>query len=53
MIESSMKLDIEAVHAFVLIAELNSFTQAADALGTTQSGVSLKIKRLEDKLDRR
>lgn len=48
-----MKLDIEAVHAFVLIAELNSFTQAADALRTTQSGVSLKIKRLEDKLDRR
>jgi DNA-binding transcriptional LysR family regulator len=46
-------LDIEAVQAFVLVADLNSFTRAAEALDTTQSAVSLKIKRLEDGLGRR
>jgi DNA-binding transcriptional LysR family regulator len=40
-------LDLDAVRAFVLVAELCSFTRAADALGTTQSAVSLKLKRLE------
>src|SRR5580692_4952509 len=50
----SMKtLDIEAVQAFVLAAELKSFTRAAEAMDTTQSAVSLKIKRLEDGLGRR
>jgi DNA-binding transcriptional LysR family regulator len=46
-------LDIEAVQAFVLVADLNSFTRAAEALASTQSAVSLKIKRLEDGLGRR
>jgi DNA-binding transcriptional LysR family regulator len=46
-------LDVEAVQAFVLVAELNSFTRAAEALDTTQSAISLKIKRLEDGLGRR
>jgi DNA-binding transcriptional LysR family regulator len=46
-------LDIEAVQAFVLVADLNSFTRAAEAMDTTQSAVSLKIKRLEDGLGRR
>ncbi|RKU04593.1 LysR family transcriptional regulator [Burkholderia sp. Nafp2/4-1b] len=46
-------LDIEAVHAFVLTADLKSFTRAAEAMDTTQSAVSLKIKRLEDALGRR
>ena len=46
-------LDIEAVHAFVLVADLTSFTRAAEALDTSQSAVSLKIKRLEDGLGRR
>jgi DNA-binding transcriptional LysR family regulator len=46
-------LDIEAVQAFVLTADLKSFTRAAEALDTTQSAVSLKIKRLEDRLGRR
>ena len=40
-------LDLDAVRAFVLVADLCSFTRAADALGTTQSAVSLKLKRLE------
>lgn len=46
-------LDIDAVKAFVLAAELRSFTRAADALGTTQSAVSLRLRRLEEQLGRR
>ena len=46
-------LDVEAVQAFVLVADLNSFTRAAEAMDSTQSAISLKIKRLEDGLGRR
>jgi DNA-binding transcriptional LysR family regulator len=46
-------LDIEAVQAFVLVVDMKSFTRAAEAMDTTQSAVSLKIKRLEDGLGRR
>ena len=43
-------LDLDAVQAFVLIAELGSFTRAAEAMRTTQGAVSLKLKRLEERL---
>lgn len=46
-------LDIDAVEAFVLVAELRSFTRAAEALDATQSSVSARIRRLEDALGRR
>ena len=46
-------LDIETVQAFVLVADLASFTRAAEAMDATQSAVSLRIKRLEDELGRR
>ncbi len=46
-------LDLDAVAAFVLVADLQSFTRAAEVLGTTQSTISLKIKRLEASLGRR
>src|SRR5580704_11772555 len=46
-------LDVEAVQAFVLTADFKSFTRAAEAMDTTQSAVSLKIKRLEGTLGRR
>src|SRR5579864_3601398 len=46
-------LDLEAVQAFVLVADLRSFTRAAEALGTSQSAVSLKLKRLEAQVGRR
>jgi DNA-binding transcriptional LysR family regulator len=46
-------LDIETVQAFVLVADLASFTRAAEAMESTQSAVSLRIKRLEDGLGRR
>src|SRR4051812_27763454 len=43
-------LDLNAVHAFIRIAELGSFTLAAEAMATTQGAVSLKLKRLEERL---
>lgn len=43
-------LDVEAVQAFVLIADLQSFTRAAEALDTSQAAISVKLKRLEDRL---
>jgi DNA-binding transcriptional LysR family regulator len=45
-------LDIDAVASFLHAAELKSFTRAATALGTTQSLVSTRVKRLEDGLGR-
>jgi DNA-binding transcriptional LysR family regulator len=44
--------DPEAVRAFVLVADLKNFTRAAEAMGSTQSAVSLKLKRLESQLGR-
>lgn len=46
-------LDVDAVQAFVLVADLASFTRAAEASGTTQSAISLKLKKLEQRLGRR
>lgn len=46
-------LDPEDVLAFVHAADLRNFTRAAEALGTTQSAISLKIKRLEERLGHR
>ena len=46
-------MDVEAVRAFLLAADLQSFTRAADVLGTTQSAVSLRLRRLEEQLGRR
>ncbi|RCW65148.1 LysR family transcriptional regulator [Pseudorhodoferax soli] len=46
-------LDLAAVEAFVLVAELHSFTRAADVLGVTQAGISQQLHRLEKHLGRR
>lgn len=46
-------MDVDAVRAFLLAADLQSFTRAADVLDTSQSAVSLKLRRLEDQLGRR
>ena len=45
-------LDLDAVQTFALVATLLNFTRVAEATGTTQSAVSLKLKRLETFLDR-
>jgi DNA-binding transcriptional LysR family regulator len=43
-------LDVDSVHAFVLVADLGSFTKAASVFDTSQAAISVKIKRLEDRL---
>ncbi|MFN5450256.1 LysR family transcriptional regulator, partial [Bradyrhizobium sp.] len=43
-------LDLDEVQAFVRIAELGSFTRAAEAMQTTQAAISLKLRRLENRL---
>ncbi|MGT2508969.1 LysR family transcriptional regulator [Cupriavidus basilensis] len=43
-------LDLDAVQAFIRIADLGSFTRAAEAMRTTQAAVSLKLQRLEERL---
>jgi DNA-binding transcriptional LysR family regulator len=44
--------DIDAIRAFLLVAQFQSFTRVADTLGTTQAAISLKIKRLEEAVGR-
>ncbi len=46
-------LDLDAVRAFVLTADLSSFTRAADRLEMTQAAISMKVRRLETQLKRR
>src|SRR5882757_6471896 len=46
-------LDISTVQAFLLVAELQSFTRAAEALGSTQAAVSMKLQRLETVVGKR
>ena len=46
-------LDIDTVRAFLLVAELHSFTRAAEALGATQAAVSMKLQRLESVVGKR
>jgi DNA-binding transcriptional LysR family regulator len=43
-------LDPDLLRVFVLIAEGNSFTQAAGIVGRAQSAVSIQVRRLEDTL---
>src|ERR1700743_3448558 len=43
-------LDVEAVQAFVLGSDFQTFTLAAEALDTSQAAISVKLKRLEDRL---
>jgi DNA-binding transcriptional LysR family regulator len=45
-------LDIDQLRTFLAIAELGSFTKAAEAVNKTQSAVSMQMKRLEDRLER-
>ncbi|MGX8010199.1 LysR family transcriptional regulator [Mesorhizobium sp. ORM8.1] len=45
-----MTLDVDAVKAFIAVAELRSFTRAAEALGNTQGAISVKLKRLEERI---
>ncbi len=44
-------MEIRNLITFVHVAELNSFTKAAEAIGYSQSTVSFQIKQLEKELD--
>ncbi len=46
-------LDLDLLRCFVTVAEQGGFTAGGQALGLTQSAVSLKIKRLEELVARR
>ncbi|MGX1498712.1 DNA-binding transcriptional LysR family regulator [Labrenzia sp. MBR-25] len=43
-------LDMDLLRAFVRVAETGSFTRAGQMTGASQSAVSVKIKKLEDRL---
>jgi DNA-binding transcriptional LysR family regulator len=45
-----MNLDIDALRAFVAVADERSFTRAALSVSRTQSSVSVQIKNLESRL---
>jgi DNA-binding transcriptional LysR family regulator len=46
-------LDLDLLRAFITVAEVGSFTAAADAVGRSQSAVSQKVLRLEEMLGMR
>lgn len=50
MAVSGSLLDLDTVQAFVTVAELGSFTRAAEACHLSQAAISLKLKRLEARL---
>ena len=43
-------LDIDMLRCFLEVAKTGSFTKAGNNIGLTQSGVSVKIRRLEERL---
>ena len=47
---SELKIDIESLRTLRAVVDTGSFTLAADALGMTQSAVSHKVKRLEERV---
>lgn len=46
-------LDIELLRTAVVLAECESFTLAGDRLAATQSTISMRLKKLEERLGRR
>src|SRR3954469_20918056 len=46
-------MDTRQLRAFCAVVELKSFSQAAERLGVTQPAVSLQVRSLEKRLDRK
>ena len=46
----SYKMDIRNINTFLRVAELKSFTKAADELNYVQSTVTMQIQQLEKEL---
>lgn len=51
MAMTPVDLDIDMLRCFMEVADTGSFTKAGKNIGLTQSGVSVKIRRLEERLD--
>jgi len=47
-----MQLDVESLRTFMTVLDLGGMTRAAEALDVSQSAVSWKIKRLEERVGR-
>ena len=47
---TQIDLDIDMLRCFTAVAQTRSFTKAGERVGLTQSGVSVKIRRLEERL---
>ena len=43
-------MELKNINTFLRVAELNSFTKAANELGYSQSTVTIQIKQLESEL---
>ncbi len=50
VIQRTVRLDVESLRALRTVVEAGTFTDAATRLGMTQSAVSWKIKRLEERV---
>ena len=46
-------VDLEELRVFLTVVELGSFTKASIRLGSTQSGISRRVQRLEEELKTR
>ncbi len=46
-------LDLDLLRCFLAVAETRGFTAAGERIGLTQSGISVRIRRLEERLGRR
>jgi len=46
-------LDLDWLRAFVTVADARNFTAAGEAVGATQSAVSIRIRKLEERLGQR
>jgi DNA-binding transcriptional LysR family regulator len=51
--QAMRSLDPMAVEAFLLVAELQSFTRVAGVMNTSQAAISLRLRRLEEMLGHR
>jgi DNA-binding transcriptional LysR family regulator len=49
-ISSLMRVNLKALHGFILVSEAGSFRKAGDMLHRSQSALSMQIKQLEDQL---
>src|ERR1700704_5780588 len=47
----SPAIDLDLIRCFLTVVESGGFTQASKRLHVTQSGITLKIKRLEEQLN--